>query len=107
MGRFDEPRRVRVVAERAADLQDAGLERTVSDEDVGPQRVEQLALEDEMPRPRGEILEDRQRLRRQRDRRAVAVELPAGRIEFEAIEDDGEFRRHDVPPGGAAILLEF
>ena len=107
MGGLDEPRCVRVVAERAADLQDAGLERAVSDEDVRPQRVQQLALQNEAARPRGEIPEYRQRLRRQRDRRSAAVQLSAGRIELEAIEDDGEVRRHDVPSGGAVILPEF
>jgi hypothetical protein len=59
---------MRVVAERAADLQDAGLERAVGDEDIRPQRVEQLTFQDQAAGPRGEIFEDGQRLRRQRDR---------------------------------------
>ncbi len=52
--------------ERAPDLADAHLQRAVADVDVRPGQIEQLVLRHELPAPRHEVLQDRERLRRQR-----------------------------------------
>ena len=52
---LDEARRVRIVAERLAQLADRALEHGVADEHARPDRVEQLLLRDQPARPRGQV----------------------------------------------------
>ena len=57
MSGLDDPRRPRIVAQRAADLANADLERSVGYVNAGPDRIEQFLFGDKTTGTGGEILE--------------------------------------------------
>ena len=93
---LDEPRRMGVVAERSSDFADADLQRAVGDEHARPDGVEQLRFANQAARASGEVLQQRERFRRQRNRAGVSVELAAGRIDAKTIEGEHDVRRHSA-----------
>jgi hypothetical protein len=107
--RLDEPRRVRVIVQRLANLADRHLEHRVAHEDARPERAEDLGLRDQRARPRREVLEQGKCLRRQRDRRVVAVQATAGRVEAEDVERQHQeiLPKHDRMPRPGRIPARF
>ena len=89
MGGFDVRRRLGIVAERAPNLAHAHLERAVTDVDVGPGKLEQLILGDELPGAGHEMLQDRKRLRRERHYSIAPAELTSGKVQTEGPERTG------------------
>jgi hypothetical protein len=55
VGRFDEPRRIRIVVQSLADLLDTGFEYALRDEGIAPNRVQHFTLGDEAPRILSEV----------------------------------------------------
>src|SRR5262245_25835751 len=98
MRRLDETRRLRIVAKRATDLANADLQRAIGNEDPRPDRIEQLSFLDKASGTVGEVLEQRDRFRRQGDGARVCVQLSAGRVETKAIEGERNVRRHETCP---------
>ena len=85
--RLDVLRLARIVVQRLPDFPDADLERGVADEDVGPQRVEELLLGDEATGVLREIGEYVVGLGGERNDTVVALEPAAGAIEHARAED--------------------
>jgi hypothetical protein len=108
MRRLDEPGRLRVVAERPSDFADAHLQGAVGHEHARPDRIEELGLHDQAARSSREVLEQRQRFRRQRNRAGFSDELSAGRIDLETIEGEQNIRRHSARgPQPRRIVLDL
>ena len=94
---LDVRRRLRIVLQRAADLADADLERAVADVDVGPRELEQLVLGDELPAARDEVLQDGERLRRERHHGIAAAQLPRREVQPERPERTGDIPSTRLP----------
>jgi hypothetical protein len=88
------------LAERGPCEADDPLERTLGDDHVGPERIEQFALGDRTVATRDQIREELQHLRLDVHWRAVAAELATIEIELVACETERHpalsVPRHDV-----------
>jgi hypothetical protein len=66
--------------QRAADLAHAYLESAVADVYVRPRQLEQLVLSDELTAVGHEVLQDGERLRRERHHGIAPAELTSGKV---------------------------
>src|SRR5690606_24765573 len=103
-------RLLRLVVERATDLDEALRERVVGDDDVRPDGADQLVLGHELAVALDEVGQDLERLGSQLDLRAVAAQEAAVEVKREVAEaipraaaDRRDWRRraHDTPPKAA------
>jgi hypothetical protein len=87
---LDEPRRLRIVPERRAELGDTGVQARVEvDESIrSPERAAYLFAVHSLARPPGEKPEDPRRLRLELDLRAALEELVRVRAKLEDVESN-------------------
>jgi hypothetical protein len=102
---LDEPRHPGPVPERFADLPDADVQRGVGHQGVAPDRVEEFPLGDQPAGPLGQVAQDGEGLRGQRDGpragpRAAPQPL-VGRVQAECAEADLGVALHGPVPSGA------
>ena len=90
---------LRIVTQRSPDFADADLECAVAEEHPWPDRAEKLVFTDELARPGGQILEDCQRFRCDRDRPGIAGKASAAEVELESFEPEATFCWHAVTSG--------
>ena len=98
--RLDETGGLRVVAERPAHVANRAFQHGLTHEDVRPDGVEELLLRDEASGARGEVLEQREGLGRERDGRAAAQQFSAFGIEAELGKGQNLRRGHDGDVNG-------
>ena len=103
--RPDELRRAGAVADRLADLGDQRRQVHVGDHRVGPEPPVQLGLRDARGLRLEEDLEKLKRLRRDRDRPAVAGQRPALGVENVRFRIERSWRSNEntIPPGESSI----
>jgi hypothetical protein len=94
MNGLDEARRARVVAEELADLADRDGEHRVADGGLGPDVREQVRLGDELLRPRRQVVQHRQHLRRHRQRLTAAPKAAVGWVDAKVAEGKDRAGRH-------------
>ena len=80
---LNDPRLLRIVAERRANLADRDLEHGVANEDARPDGVEQVVLRDQAAAVLGEAAQQRKGLGRERDLFAAAPDTLIRAIELE------------------------
>jgi hypothetical protein len=112
---LDDPRLPGVISERAPDLADADLQRAAAEEHPRPHGGQEVVLPDEAAGARGQVLEHRQRLGRQRDRSRRPAEASGREVELEGIEreeaHEAAHRRKErvdlVPRRNVSMLAEY
>jgi hypothetical protein len=91
---LDEARRAAGVPEHAPQLVHAADEHVLGHVDARPERLEQLVLGDELPRPGGQVLEDGERLAAQRHDLVAPVKPRICRVEREGPEANRAIAGH-------------
>ena len=94
MGGLNEPWFVGIVAERAADVANRSFQHGLADEDVRPDGVQQLLLEHEPPGARGQVLQQRERFRGERDGGRAPQQLTAFGVQTKVREGENGLAVH-------------